>query len=169
MKVGGRRRITIPPHLAYGKRGAGGVIGPDETLVFVVDLVGVRWAALAAREHGVVAVGAQDLDHDVAVVALQLDDAVLDRAADAAALLQAPGELLQAASSSGTSATVVTALPRRPLVSRRTFTRPPAAIARLELRVAGLAQVAVGARPHDPAASRLGIRATVAQGVHRRT
>ena len=42
MRVGGRRRITIPPHLAYGKRGAGGVIGPDETLVFVVDLVGVR-------------------------------------------------------------------------------------------------------------------------------
>ena len=42
MKVGGRRRITIPPHLAYGKRGAGAVIGPDETLVFVVDLVGVR-------------------------------------------------------------------------------------------------------------------------------
>jgi peptidylprolyl isomerase len=41
MKVGGRRRITIPPHLAYGKRGAGGVIGPDETLVFVVDLVSV--------------------------------------------------------------------------------------------------------------------------------
>ena len=42
MKVGGRRRLTIPPQLAYGKRGAGGVIGPDETLVFVVDLVGVR-------------------------------------------------------------------------------------------------------------------------------
>ena len=42
MKVGGRRRITIPPQLAYGKRGAGGVIGPDETLVFVVDLMGVR-------------------------------------------------------------------------------------------------------------------------------
>jgi peptidylprolyl isomerase len=42
MKVGGRRRITIPPMLAYGKRGAGGVIGPDETLVFVVDLLGVR-------------------------------------------------------------------------------------------------------------------------------
>ena len=41
MKVGGRRRITIPPMLAYGKRGAGGVIGPDETLVFVVDLVAV--------------------------------------------------------------------------------------------------------------------------------
>src|SRR6201999_2837897 len=42
MKVGGRRRITIPPMLAYGKRGAGRVIGPDETLVFVVDLIGVR-------------------------------------------------------------------------------------------------------------------------------
>ena len=42
MKVGGRRRITIPPMLAYGKRGAGGAIGPDETLVFVVDLVGVH-------------------------------------------------------------------------------------------------------------------------------
>jgi peptidylprolyl isomerase len=42
MKVGGRRRITIPPELAYGKQGAGGVIGPDETLVFGVDLVGVR-------------------------------------------------------------------------------------------------------------------------------
>lgn len=42
MKVGGRRRITIPPMLAYGKRGAGKVIGPDETLVFVVDLIAVR-------------------------------------------------------------------------------------------------------------------------------
>ena len=41
MKVGGRRRVTIPPMLGYGKRGAGGVIGPDETLVFVVDLLGV--------------------------------------------------------------------------------------------------------------------------------
>ena len=42
MRVGGRRRITIPPMLAYGKRGAGGVIGPDETLVFVVYLISVR-------------------------------------------------------------------------------------------------------------------------------
>lgn len=42
MRVGGRRRITIPPMLAYGKRGAGGVIGPDETLVFVVDLIAVN-------------------------------------------------------------------------------------------------------------------------------
>jgi len=42
MKVGGRRQLVIPPHLAYGDRGAGGVIGPGETLIFVVDLVGVR-------------------------------------------------------------------------------------------------------------------------------
>jgi peptidylprolyl isomerase len=42
MKVGGRRRITIPPHLGYGDRGAGGVIKGGETLVFVVDLVAVR-------------------------------------------------------------------------------------------------------------------------------
>src|SRR5882672_5536409 len=42
MKVGGRRRITIPPTLGYGKRGAPPVIKPDETLVFVVDLVAVR-------------------------------------------------------------------------------------------------------------------------------
>ena len=41
MRVGGRRRITVPPMLGYGKRGAGAVIGPDETLVFVVDLLGV--------------------------------------------------------------------------------------------------------------------------------
>jgi len=42
MKVGGRRRLTIPPALGYGDRGAGGVIAPGETLVFVVDLLGVR-------------------------------------------------------------------------------------------------------------------------------
>lgn len=42
MKVGGRRRITIPPMQGYGKRGVPGVIAPDETLVFVVDLVAVR-------------------------------------------------------------------------------------------------------------------------------
>ena len=42
MKVGGRRRITIPPNLGYGKAGAGGVIKGGETLVFVVDLLGVR-------------------------------------------------------------------------------------------------------------------------------
>jgi peptidylprolyl isomerase len=42
MRVGGRRRLTIPPHLGYGARGAGGAIGPNETLVFVVDLLAVR-------------------------------------------------------------------------------------------------------------------------------
>ena len=42
MKVGGRRRLVIPPHLGYGDPGAGGVIKPGETLVFVVDLVAVR-------------------------------------------------------------------------------------------------------------------------------
>ena len=41
MKVGGRRRLVLPPEYAYGKRGAGNVIAPDETLVFVVDLLGV--------------------------------------------------------------------------------------------------------------------------------
>ncbi|MFC3502725.1 FKBP-type peptidyl-prolyl cis-trans isomerase [Micromonospora krabiensis] len=42
MRVGGRRRLVIPPHLGYGDRGAGGVIRPGETLIFVVDLLGVR-------------------------------------------------------------------------------------------------------------------------------
>ena len=42
MRVGGRRQLVIPPNLAYGDRGAGGVIKPGETLVFVVDLVGVN-------------------------------------------------------------------------------------------------------------------------------
>ncbi len=42
MKVGGRRQLVIPPHLGYGDRGAGGVIAPGETLIFVVDLVGVK-------------------------------------------------------------------------------------------------------------------------------
>jgi peptidylprolyl isomerase len=41
MRVGGRRRLVIPPHLGYGSRGAGGAIKPNETLIFVVDLVGV--------------------------------------------------------------------------------------------------------------------------------
>ncbi|MFZ2502945.1 MAG: FKBP-type peptidyl-prolyl cis-trans isomerase [Nocardioides sp.] len=41
MKVGGRRQLVIPPHLGYGDRGAGGVIKPGETLIFVVDLLAV--------------------------------------------------------------------------------------------------------------------------------
>lgn len=41
MKVGGRRRLTIPPDLGYGSRGAGNAIKGGETLVFVVDLLGV--------------------------------------------------------------------------------------------------------------------------------
>ena len=40
--LGGRRKLTIPSHLAYGERGAGGVIKPGESLIFVVDLVAVR-------------------------------------------------------------------------------------------------------------------------------
>lgn len=42
MKVGGRRKLVIPPQLAYGDRGASGVIQPGETLIFVCDLVNVR-------------------------------------------------------------------------------------------------------------------------------
>lgn len=42
MKVGGRRQLVIPPHLGYGDRGAGNVIKPGETLIFVVDLLAVR-------------------------------------------------------------------------------------------------------------------------------
>ncbi len=42
MRVGGRRRLTIPPELGYGSRGAGSAIKGGETLVFVVDLLGVR-------------------------------------------------------------------------------------------------------------------------------
>jgi peptidylprolyl isomerase len=42
MKLGGRRRLEIPSELAYGSRGAGSAIGPNEALIFVVDLVGIR-------------------------------------------------------------------------------------------------------------------------------
>jgi peptidylprolyl isomerase len=42
MKVGGRRRLTIPPDMGYGPYGAGGVIKGGETLVFVVDLINVN-------------------------------------------------------------------------------------------------------------------------------
>ncbi len=41
MKVGGRRELIIPPHLGYGDRGAPGAIKGGETLIFVVDLIGL--------------------------------------------------------------------------------------------------------------------------------
>ncbi|MCC3291186.1 MULTISPECIES: FKBP-type peptidyl-prolyl cis-trans isomerase [unclassified Arthrobacter] len=42
MKVGGRRRLEIPSSMAYGDRGAGSAVAPGESLIFVVDLLGVR-------------------------------------------------------------------------------------------------------------------------------
>ena len=52
MKVGGRRQLIIPPDLAYGDRGAGGVIAPGETLIFVCDLVSTRPEHARPAPHG---------------------------------------------------------------------------------------------------------------------
>ncbi len=42
MKIGEKRRLTIPSHMGYGERGAGGVIPPNATLVFEVELLGLN-------------------------------------------------------------------------------------------------------------------------------
>ena len=52
MTVGGRRRLTIPSAMAYGARGAGGVIEPHEPLVFVVDLLGRLSSSARSRGLG---------------------------------------------------------------------------------------------------------------------
>ncbi len=42
MKIGGKRKLTIPSEMGYGTRGAGGVIPPDATLIFDVELLGLN-------------------------------------------------------------------------------------------------------------------------------
>ena len=46
MSIGQKVKLTLPPHMAYGSRGAGGVIPPNATLCFVVELFGFKWLVL---------------------------------------------------------------------------------------------------------------------------
>src|SRR5690242_2249413 len=116
--------------------------------------------ASAARKHDVVALGAKHIDNDVAVVALELDDAVLDRAADTAALLQAAGELAQGCVVEGDVIDGGDSLAH----AARHLTLDADAIAGgpalLQAGVGSLAKVAVRRGPDDAAAHRTPTRST---------